>query len=63
MARTAEDVPEIEAAALALRANCGGHLAAGSYRVRILELKPRWWYAEVEADGVFRLTDRPSSRA
>ncbi len=59
LARTTGGEPAIEEAALALRGNCGGHLPAGSYRVRILELKPRWRYAEVDADGIFRLTDRP----
>lgn len=43
--------------AQAVRANFDRTLPARVYRVRVLELEPRWPNAEVDEDGAFRLTD------
>jgi hypothetical protein len=61
IARAAVEPVVLRRAALSLRANHGGLLPAGVYRVRVLEIESRWRYAEVDTSGDFRLIDIPAS--
>lgn len=63
IARTLGRRFDIGDAVIALKATHGGPLPEGAYRVRALELAPRWHYAEVDGRGIFRRTDEPDPPA
>lgn len=57
IAQTPGERFDLSEAAVILRSTRGGWMPRGAYRVRAIELIPRWQAAEVDEHGVFRRLD------